>query len=329
LEAASGKHLFFVVRHLQETYVLDLEGCRVPGGPCPYHIKGDYKITDSMTPLGKFELLFTDDAVRTVYAFQVEGSGPLAATGAMAATGAGGVFLRPVKAMVITTPASCRQKKGEEAEDSCEDLGFAQLEVSDIDEGDAAVDTDAESSEESGNTTGSASDSSTGSEAALKKAPPKKVPATGGSAPATGGKPDKPVQFGKSGPTISDNGYFYIKGHELDLKMYIHDRWLAAPPLGIGRSPQMSKTITPATVGETRADPVRSLLVLKAWMLCRARIHPGWIESNGARQRLFTEEADLVLAQVKRLQPQADGLLGNAFASEMMRLFVPDIVANI
>ena len=57
---------------------------------------------------------------------------PKAATGAMAATGAGGVFLRPVKAMVITTPASCRQKKGEEAEDSCEDLGVTQLEESDI-----------------------------------------------------------------------------------------------------------------------------------------------------------------------------------------------------
>ena len=132
--------------------------------------------------------------------------------------------------------------------------------------------------------------------------------------PATGGKSYKPVTFGKGGPTIFDNGYFYIKGNELDVKMFIHDRWLVAPPVGIGRSPQMSKTITPSTVGETRADPVRSLLVLKAWMLGRARIHPGWIESNGARQRLFAEEADLVLAQVKRLQPQADGLLGDAWA---------------
>ena len=85
LEAASGKRLFFVVRHLSETYVLDLERCRVPEG---WHIKGDYKITDSMVPLGKFELLFTDDAVSEVYSFQVEGSGPLAAAGAMAATGA-------------------------------------------------------------------------------------------------------------------------------------------------------------------------------------------------------------------------------------------------
>ena len=91
----------------------------------------------------------------------------------------------------------------------------------------------------------------------------------------------------------------------------------------------MSKTITPSIVGETRADPIRSLLILKAWMICRARIHPGWIESNSARQRLFREEADLVLAEVKRFQPQADGLLGDAVASKMMRAFVPDIVAKI
>jgi hypothetical protein len=293
LEAASGKRLFFVVRHLSETYVLDLEGCRVPDGPWPwpYHIKGDYKITDSMTPLGEFELLFTDDAVSVVYSFQVEGSGPLAATGAMAATGAGGVFLRPVMAKVITTPTKYRVSKAEEeeaedscedlgvskaeeeeAEDSCEDLGLTHLEASDLDEGDPAVDTGAESSDLSGKTTGSDPDSS-GSEAPLKK-----VPATGDTVPATGGKPDKPVKCGKSGPIIWSNGFFFIKGNELDLKMHIHDRWKVDPPVGIGRSHQMTKTVTPSTVGEKRADPVRSFLVLKAWMLWRARIHPRWIE---------------------------------------------------
>ena len=64
-------------------------------------------------------------------------------------------------------------------------------------------------------------------------------------------------------------------------------------------------------------------------MLWRARKTPGWIESTGTRQRLFTEEVDLVFAQVKRLQPQADGLLGNRLASKRMREFVRDIVANI
>jgi hypothetical protein len=66
LQAASGKRLLFVVRHLAATYVLDLEKCRVPDTRWPYHIKGDFEITASMTPLGKFELLFTNDAVSGV-----------------------------------------------------------------------------------------------------------------------------------------------------------------------------------------------------------------------------------------------------------------------
>jgi len=198
----------------------------VPAGPSPYHIKGDYKITDSMTLLGEFELLFTHDTVRTVYAFQVEGSAPLPATGGMAATGAGGVCLKPVMAKVITSPTSYRQQKAEAAEDSCEDLGVKQHAESDIDEGDPVVDTDAESVAESGNTTGSASDSSTGSEEAPKKAPPNKVPATGGTMPATGGSPDKPATHGKS---------------------------------GLGRFPQTSNAISPWTVGETREKPRCSL----------------------------------------------------------------------
>ena len=213
----------------------------------------------------------------------------------MAATGAGGVCLKPVRAKVITSPASYRTQKAEAAGDSCEDLGVKQHAESDIDEGDPVVDTDAESSAESGNTTGSASDSSTGSEEAPKKAPPNKVPATGGTMPATGGSPDKPAKHGKSGPTIYDNGYFYIMGHERDLKMYIHDRWLVEPPRC-------------------------SLLILKAWVICRARAHPGWIESNEARQRRFTEEADVLFHAVKRLQPQAEGLLANARASHFMRV---------
>ena len=120
--------------------------------------------------------------------------------------------------------------------------------------------------------------------------------------------------------------------------MHVHDRWLVDPPVGIGRSKGKkggrhgrSKTCTPSTVVEERATPVRTLLFLKAWMLWRARIHPRWIESDGegSRQRLFREEADLLLAAVKRLQPQKDGLLGNDFASRWMRVWVPDIVAKI
>ena len=64
------------------------------------------------------------------------------------------------------------------------------------------------------------------------------------------------------------------------------------PPLGIGRLPTMSKTITFSTIGEIRETATCSTLLLKSWMLWRARMTPGWIERDGARVRLFREEAD-------------------------------------
>ncbi len=64
------------------------------------------------------------------------------------------------------TPTPYHMAKAEDAQASCEDLGVAHLEESDLDEANPAVDIDAESSELSGNTTESASDSSTDNEAA-------------------------------------------------------------------------------------------------------------------------------------------------------------------
>ena len=306
---------------------MDLEAYRVEAG---YYIHGDFKFTEIMFSLCKFESQCSHLVVQAVYAYKVHGSGPTAATGAMTATGVDGVFLKPLQRIEITTPLPKRNKRnGEDVDDSNEE----DLELqSDLEEGCPAVDTDVESVAESGlsdATTASDSDSASVSESdpkrkkAVGSATSDPGSATGDQAPAT----KKPAKFGRSGATIFDNGYFMIKGHELDLKMHIHDRWLVPPPTGIGRSHNMSKTITPKTVGEERADPVRTLLLLKAWMLWRARQIPGWIESCSARQRLFTEEADLVLAQVKRMQPQNDRLLGNTLASKMMRDWVPDIVA--
>ena len=147
---------------------------------------------------------------------------------ALAATGAGGVFLKPVKKKLITTPLPYRRTKTEEADDSCEDLGLTHLEKSDLDEGDPAVDTGAVSSDLSGCTTGSASDSSTDSEAPLKK-----VPATGGTVPATGGKPDKPVKCSKTGPTIYDNAYVVgVVVEQCPYPLFLSPVYLTSPSWG-------------------------------------------------------------------------------------------------
>ncbi len=334
--AASGRRLFYMVRHLWITYVIDLESHRVQGEH-PYHLSGDFSITDSMMPLSTFERKCSHDEVHTVYEFDVKGSGPMPAPGGCSSKG---TLLKIVGFRVITTPVPARCRSAEADDDSCEDLGL-EHQQSDLEEDVPAVDTDEASFDESGKTTASDTELSTESEVELDKkdkaaASTAKgkatgkatgVPATGGLQPATGGL--KPAKYGRGGPTIFDNGYFIIKGNEMDLKMHIHQRWLLPPPVGIGRQPTMSKTLTPSTIGETREDPTCSTMLLKAWMLWRVRQTPGWIESTSSRKRLFTEEADLIFVEIKRIQPKPDGLLGNPVASRMLHDWVPDIVAKV
>ena len=128
---------------------------------------------------------------------------------------------------------------------------------------------------------------------------------------------------------IYDNGYFFIRETEHYQIMHIHQKWLIAPPVGIGRLPTMSKTITFSTIGEIRETATCSTLLLKSWMLWRARMTPGWIESNGSRARLFREEADAIVLAVKRIQPKKNGLLGNHLATRMFSDWVPDLVARV
>ena len=88
----------------------------------------------------------------------------------------------------------------------------------------------------------------------------------------------------------------------------------------------MTKTMTPSTIGELREDPVRSTILLKAWMIWRAERADGWMDHCESRRRIFTEEAHRLCVDIKNLQPQADGLLGNAHATQLLKDWVPEVV---
>ena len=137
------------------------------------------------------------------------------------------------------------------------------------------------------------------------------------------------VPVGGQNDVLFDNGYFKIKGHKNDLKAYVNDAWLHQPPGGLGVKPTKSKTMLPSKCGETRDVPTRSFLVLKAWIIWRARQTDGFLESSASRQRRFDEEAEDLLAHIKRIQPQADGLLGNAHATTLLREWAPDVASRL
>ena len=208
------------------------------------------------------------------------------------------------------------------SEDSCEDVGDGASSDSNDDAG--AVDTDVEvSSKNSGDSSDTSDLIST--DTSDDEEPAQKKPASGG-LPTTGSTGSKKYA-GHSGKIVFDNDYFYLKRNKLDHRIDIHDTWLVDPPQGLGRSPAMSKTITPSRAGETQENPVRTKLCLRAWMIWRARAIPGWVEGSACQERLFLDEAKRLLSDIKKLQPQADGLLGNSWASSLLNQWVPDLVA--
>ena len=190
LAAASGRRMFYMLRHVNSTCVIDLESQRVDGRH-PYHLKEDFVLSDHIIPLTAFELKFNSDVVHTVFHFHVEGT----------PCDAGGINLRPVRALVITSPLPYRkiaaEAKGEDdtddevdadevAEDSCEDL-CDEHPASDLDEDELVVDTDGPSVDESCNSVTS-SDSS-----GVEEADVPAVDAAKGERSATGGRGPAPL----------------------------------------------------------------------------------------------------------------------------------------
>ena len=87
----------------------------------------------------------------------------------------------------------------------------------------------------------------------------------------------------------------------------------------------MSKTLTPLHFGETRADPRRSIALLKAWVLWRGRQN-GWATKRVGRARQFEQDAREFEHEIRALPSQ---LLGNDAADKMLREWALDVVHRI
>ena len=271
-----------------------------------------------------------------------QGDSLLGVTG-IAAPATGGILIKPVLAKTVTTTVKAAQKnylaatkaakKNADAHDSCEEFGdlFAQ---SDIGDDAPAVDTEHTSLDDSGNTTGSAQSTESESEPATdashrRRGKCVKAPAV----PATGGQPtvtNQQMPATGGGARMFDNGFFHAvarhqRGQAPHIQMYINLSWLVPPPKGIGKTPTMTRSIAMSSVGDADKAPMRTMILLKAWMIWRVRRHPDWLASNCSRQRLFTEEADQLCLELRRMQPQNDGLLGNPNGTKLLREWVPDL----
>ena len=93
-----------------------------------------------------------------------------------------------------------------------------------------------------------------------------------------------------------------------------------------GKAP-MTKQIHPRDVGESRSNPVRTLLLLRGWALWRAR-HNGWADAVICRARHFREQESLLEEDVRALGAPCR-LLGNSDANSVFRRLLPDLTARL
>ena len=162
-------------------------------------------------------------------------------------------------------------------------------------------------------------------------------PATGGSEPGkSGGKPigsrSRPLGTGRGAQkAIVDNPYFRIapRSDVEAIRILIREAWQMPLPKGLVEAAiPMSKTLWPCRYGEKLEEPTKTSLVARSWMLWRAR-RGGWANGEKYRQRVFADEAARLARDIKQLQPQKDHVLGNTEATEMLKLWTPDVYKEV
>lgn len=118
-----------------------------------------------------------------------------------------------------------------------------------------------------------------------------------------------------------DKFRLYIENNQayLDVKVRMHSCWSTDAQMG---HRAMSRTLTPEHYGETRAHPLRSMALLKAWALWRAR-QDNWASMQPGRARQFQRDADALVLEVRAVPGE---LLGNAAADARLLEWAPDIV---
>ena len=152
--------------------------------------------------------------------------------------------------------------------------------------------------------------------------------ATGGGA-ATGAAATGALKARRAGfePLWSDP-YFTVWGHpKVDfVRALVRDCWRKPLPEGVGTT-NVSRQLTPRHYGEGCDDPVRSLLLARAWALWRAR-QGGWADSQRGRARHFREQEILLERDVRSLHSECL-MLGDKKANSLLKGWAPDIVAKL
>ena len=270
-------------------------------------LDADFDIITSLSDLSHLEAMLADDEVLQVFELQVSGSVALS-RGVCITLGC----MRP-----ITGLAPVPRRTGGDDDDDPVLLGSDAE-----DDKRAVVDTDEESEGESIVASDTSSDESVAADdkATAMKQFLRLTAATGVQAKKATGVPRQTKCLR---PLWCDE-YFIVGDHPGE---HVQIRVRKQHKKQLGGTAPMSKQVTPRDYGETRDDPVRSLLVLRGWALWRAR-QDGWGDLRGCRHKHFVEHEEMLERDVKCLKASCR-LLGNHAANAAFLSAVPAIAARL
>ena len=243
-------------------------------------VDSSFRLAGRIHELHHLHGLLVDDQILAVWEFSVAGEIPAS----------GGVCIAVRHARAVEAPAE-RPRRAKQDDESGEEESSDQERVDEVlGTGKKVVDTD---EERSAGSLGSSSsgDSGSGDELFCKDLIAKPVKPEGGA-----GEDDKErakgtvaqPKFRRSGiePLWSDP-YFIVWDHPgFDyMRMDMRHGWREPGPVGMGTT-NCTKQVTPRLVGDSRSDPIRSLLLLRAWALWRSRQN-GWADGFLGIVQLF------------------------------------------
>jgi len=308
-----GVIVVFLMHLWRRTHYVQLRlTCR---NPPQFTLDTDFDITKSVAELGRLEAMLADDEVLKLFEFKVVNATVISR----------GVCLTVGAMRQITEKVPVPRKTPEAADEGSDDNGDIVKLGSDVEgDGKPVVDTDEESDVESTVGSETSSDASIAEEKAkaMKQflnidpvpKPPAKLLATGD---------DK--AYARSGlAALWSDEYFWIRDIVGEI---LHVKVRGAVKQSLGGTAHMSKQVTPRDLGEKRSQPVRSLLVLRAWALWRAHIN-GWGNARSCRQKHFAEHEARLERDVKSLKAPG-GLLGDPVADAAFLEFAPAIAARL
>jgi len=272
----------------------------------------DFDITASVLGLDRLEAILAKDEVLQVVQYTVVGGATLPS----------GVELNIVKMEPVIKLVAEPKRKTEGGDDEEPVVLGSDVE----DDCEPVVDTEVESDAESEGSDASSADGIAEVKAELKAATLRKFLHTAPvqqplAKPKATGDPRKPTTV-----ALWSDEYFVVRHRHVDAAVQVRIKTAHCDSLGESTWP-MSCQVVPRSFGEEPDDPVRSLLVLRSWMLWRARVD-GWAQTRNFRAKHFVEHEAHLERDVKSLKAQG-GLLGNSVADAAFAVSSPAIVARL